>query len=98
MDESNVERDLGMVGKANFVTFYEQLSDFSQTDQEVAGVIAAKLGCTYENALTFRVQPSRKIIQVGHSKAALLNVSRSRVPNRIRQLAGEIAKSLEEGE
>lgn len=95
MDEANVEKNLGMVGKKNFVTFYEQLADLSQTDQVVAEAIAAKLGCTYKNALDLRVDPSRRIIRAGQSRAAMLNVSRSRVSNHIKQLAGEIAKSLE---
>ena len=95
MDEANVELNLGIVGKENFVTYYEQLADLSQTDQIVAEAIAAKLRRTYKNALDFQVDPSRRIIRAGQSRAAMLNISRSRVSNRIKQLAGEIAKSLE---
>ena len=98
MDKAEVERNLGMVGKANFVTFYEQLSDFSQTDQVVAEFIATKLERTYESTLTFRVRPSRKIIRAGASGTAMSIIICSGVPNRIKQLAEEMSKALKEGE
>ena len=96
MDESRVKSNVEMVGKETFVTFYEHLADLSQPEQVVAEFIASELGCTYDNALALRVKPARRIIEAGQSRAAMLNISRSRVSNRIKQLAGEIAKSLED--
>lgn len=96
MDETRVKNYVEMVGKETFVTFYEQLADFTQPEQVVAEFIASELGCTYDNALGFRVKPARRIIQAGQSRAAMLLISDSvRLPSHIVESAARIAKSLE---
>ena len=96
MDESRVKTYVDMVGKETFVTFYVQLSDLSQPEQVVAEFIASELGCTYDNALAFRVKPARRIIEAGQSRAAMLLVSDSnRLPRHIVESAARIAKWLE---
>ena len=95
MDEAKLEEYLRMVGKTNFVKYFEQLNDPTLTNQAVAEYIVDDSGCSSKSALGRRVGPARSIIRAGQSRAAMLNISRSRVSNRIKQLAGEIAKSLE---
>ena len=96
MDESRVKSNVEMVGKETFVTFYEHLADLSQPEQVVAEFIASELGCTYDNALGFRVKPARRIIEAGQSRAAMLLISDSaRLPRHIVESAAKIAKSLE---
>ena len=101
MDEAQLEGYLRTIGKECFVTFFAQLSDFSQTDQVVAEFIAGELSITYQrvvtsqSALTWRVKPARTIIRAGQSREAMLLISRSsRLPSHITQAAANIARSL----
>ena len=91
MDEAKVETYLGMIGKRTFMTYYELLADLALPDNEIADLIASDLDCTSDSAMTFRVNPARKLIRAGQAKTALLIVSRSRLPDDITQRASELA-------
>ena len=92
VDEAKLERYLELIGKETFVRFFEQLSDFSLSKQDVAQHIANELGCTYSAALTWRVSPARTIIRAGNSKAALLRISQSaRLPDYVTKAAAALA-------
>ena len=92
MDDAKVETYLGMVGKQTFVTYYELLADFDFLDDEVADLIASDLGCTFDNAMAWRVKPARKLIRAGKARTALLIASRStRLPDDTTRMASELA-------
>ncbi len=92
MDEAKVERYLGIIGKQTFVTYYELLADFNLPDNEIADVIASELNCTFDNAMSWRVEPARTLIRAGQARTALQMVSRStRLPDHITQRASELA-------
>ena len=92
MDEAKVETYLGMVGKQTFVTYYELLADFDFRDDELADLIASDLGCTFDDAMSWRVKPARKLIQAGRAKVALLIASRSpRLPGEVTRMASKLA-------
>ena len=95
MDEARVNRDLAIIGKQAFATYFELLADFDLPDSEVADVIASELGCTHENAVSWRVKPARTLIRAGQGKAALQIISRSnRLPGHVIQMASELAKGI----
>ena len=95
MDEAKINEDLGMIGKQAFVTHYTRLANFDLPNKEVADLIASDLHCTFVNAMSFRVRPSRALIQAGQGKTALLIISRStRLPRRVTQMAYELAMGL----
>lgn len=96
MNDAKLENYLKMTGKANFVNYFQHFADFSLSNQMVAQYISDDLPCTYKSALGRRVEPARMIIRAGQSKSALLHISRaSRLPERVKQAAREIADSLE---
>lgn len=92
MDEAKLERYLTAIGKQNFVTYYDLLADFDLPDNEVADLIASDLDSTFDNAMSWRVKPARRLIRAGQAKTTLLIVSRStRLPGHIKQRASELA-------
>ena len=96
MDEAKLEESLRMIGKANFVEYFEQLADVTLTNQAVAEHIVNDSGCAYKSALGRRVGPARSIIRAGQARDAMLLISGStRLAPRVVQRAAEIAKSLE---
>lgn len=96
MDEAKLEKDLQMIGKANFVKYFDQLNDFTLTNQAVAEYIVDDSSCTSKSALGRRVEPARRIIRAGQARAAMLSISRStRLSRHVVHQAAEIAKSLE---
>ena len=96
MDEAKLEEYLRMVGKANFVKYFEQLNDPTLTNQAVAEYIVDDSGCSSKSALGRRVGPARSIIRAGQSRAAMLLISDSnRLPRHIVESAARIAKWLE---
>ena len=93
MDEAKVNRDLALIGKQSFVNFFELLADFDLPDSEVADYIAGELGCTVENALSWRVKPARTLIRAGQAKTALLIISGSnRLPSHVTGRASDLAQ------
>jgi probable addiction module antidote protein len=95
MDEAKVNRDLAIIGKQAFVSYFELLADFNLPDNEIAEVIASDLGCTYDNAMSWRVKPARTLIRAGQAKTALLIISQSkRLPPNITQKALDLATAL----
>ena len=94
MDEAKVNRDLALIGKQSFVKFFELLADFDLPDSELADYIASELGCTVENAMSWRVKPARTLIRAGQGKTALLIISKSiRLPGHVTQRAFELANA-----
>ena len=92
MDEAKVNRDLALIGKQSFVNFFELLADFDLPDSEVADYIASELGCTVENALSWRVKPARTLIRAGQAKTALLIIGGSnRLPSHVTRRASDLA-------
>lgn len=95
VDDARANRDLSIIGKQTFVTYFEILVDFSIPDNEVADFIASELGCTPENALSWRVKPARNLIRAGQSKTGLQIISRSnRLPSHITHRASELAEAI----
>ena len=95
MDEAKVNRDLALIGKQSFVSFYELLADFDLPEGEVAEYIAGELGCTVENALSWRVKPARTLIRAGQGKTALQIISQSRrLPPDITRRASDLATTV----
>lgn len=96
MDEAKLEESLQRIGKANFVDYFEQLSDFTLTNRAVAEHIVTDSACTYKSALGQRVEHGRRIIRAGQARDAMLLISRStRLDPPVVHRAAEIAKSLE---
>ena len=92
MDEAKVNRHLGIIGKQTFVTYFELLADLELPDDEVADLIASELGCTFENAMSWRVKPARALVRAGQAKTALMIISRSnRLPRDVASMASELA-------
>ena len=95
MDEAKVNRDLAIIGKQTFVTYFELLSDAELPDNEVADLIASELGCTFENAMSWRVKPARTLIRAGQAYTALLIISRSnRLPSHITRRASDLGDGI----
>ena len=95
ISEARINRNLALIGKRAFVSHFESLANPELTDQEVAGIIADVLGCTYDNALTWRVRPARTLIRANQGKAALEIISRSRrLPEEVTRKASELADRL----
>ena len=95
MDEAKVNRDLALIGKQSFVNFFELLADFDLPDSEIADYIAGELGCTVENAMSWRVKPARTLIRAGQGKTALLIISQSnRLPRPVTQRAFDLATAI----
>ena len=97
VDDARVNRDLSIIGKQTFVTYFEVLVDFSIPDNEVADFIASELGCTPENAVSWRVKPARNLIRAGQAKTGLQIISQSnRLPSHITKRASELAETISE--
>ena len=95
MDEAKVNRNLTLIGKQSFVNYFDLLADFELTDSKVAEHIASELGCTFDNALSWRVKPARTLIRAGQGKTALLIISRSnRLPRDVTQRALDLAATM----
>ena len=95
MDEAKVNRDLALIGKQSFVSFFELLADFDLPEGEVAEYIAGELGCTVENALSWRVKPARTLIRAGQGKTALQIISQSRrLPSDVTRRAFDLAETM----
>ena len=95
MDDEKIERYLSIIGKQTFVTYYDLLADLDLTDKEVAKAIAKELDCTFNSALTWRVQPARTLIRSGQTQTALMIISRSnRLPAHITQQASNLATEV----
>ena len=92
MDVDKLESCLQMIGKRTFVKYYELFVDFSLSDQQIAETIARDLGCTYDNAMGWRVKPARTVIRAGQGRNALRIISGSnRLSPDITQKASELA-------
>ena len=97
MDGTKLAVYVDMIGKANFVNYFQQYADFSLSNQVVAQYISDDLPCTYKSALGRRVGPARTIIRAGRARDAMLLISRSQgLSGHVRQAAAEIAGSLSE--
>ena len=95
MDEQQVEENLRRIGKRCFVTFFGELSDFELSNEAVARHIAEDGNRDYSAALTWRVNPARRIIRASRAREALIICSKSRrLPADIRYKAAEYAESL----
>ena len=95
MDDQQVEEYLRRIGKRCFVTFFGELSDFELSNETVARYIAEDGNRDYSAALTWRVNPARRIIRGGKAREALIICSKSRgLPVGIRNKAAECAESL----
>ena len=95
MDDQQVEEYLRRIGKRCFVAFFRELSDFEQSNETVARYIAEDGSRDYSAALTWRVNPARRIIREGKAREALIICSKSRgLPVDIRNKAAECAVRL----
>ena len=95
MDEAKVNRDLAIIGKQTFVNYFEWLADFELPDKEIAEVIESDLGCTFDNAMSWRVKPARTLIKAGQGKTALLIISQSkRLPSHVTRKALDLANRI----
>ena len=97
MDDQQLEGLLQSIGKRCFVTFFGELCDLELLNETVARYIAEDSGVDYSAALTWRVNPARRIIAAGRAKDALINISESRgVRRHIRDKAAVLAEGLPE--
>lgn len=94
MNDQQLDRNLRSIGKECFVTFFGELCDLELTNEAVARYIAQDWGCDEGAALTWRVNPARKIVQAGRAADALDICARSRLPAHTRDRAAELAAHL----
>ena len=94
MNDQQLDRNLRSIGKECFVTFFGELCDLELTNEAVARYIAQDWGCDEGAALTWRVNPARKIIQAGRAEEALVICSKAKVPSHIKAKAFELANDL----
>ena len=95
MNDQQLNQHLKSIGKECFVTFFGELRDLELLNETVARYIAEDWGVDRYAALTWRVNPARKIIAAGRAKDALVSISKSRgVPPNIRDRAAVLADSL----
>ena len=77
------------------MAFFGELYDPELLNETVARYISEDLSCDYSAALTWRVNPARRIIAAGRAKEALIICSESRgLPRPIRDKAAELADGL----
>ena len=95
MNDQKLNRLLQSIGKRCFVTFFGELADPELLNETVARYMSEDLSCEYGAALTWRVNPARRIIAAGRAREALIICSESRgLPRRIRDKAAELADGL----
>ena len=95
MNDLELERRLQSIGKKCFVTFFGELCDFELWDETVARYISEDWGRDQQAALTWRVNPARKIIKSGRARDALTICSKSRrLSPDIRKKAATLADEL----
>ncbi len=94
MDDDELDRKLRSIGKECFVTFFGELCDFELSNEAVARYIAEDWGRDESAALTWRVNPSRNIINAGRAEDALIICSKSRLPTPIKEKAAALAARL----
>ena len=96
MNDDQLDRNLRSIGKKCFVTFFEEFCDCTLSNRDVASKIARDMDCDYGAALTWRVNPARKIIEARRAADALTICSESRLPAQIKDKATILAAQLRE--
>ena len=94
MNDQQLDRNLRSVGKACFVKWYSQFSDFRIKDSDLIGLMVKDEGYT-ESVCRTRVSKSRTIIREGRAKDALKLIMLSgRLSDNVGNEAGCIYKDL----
>ena len=96
MNDQQLDKNLGYIGKECFVTFFGELCDFELSNEAVARYIAEDWGRDESAALTWRVYPARNIIKAGRAEDALVICSKSRLPAPIKEKAAALAARVRE--
>ena len=95
MNDTQLDRTLRSVGKACFVKYFRLFADRSLSGEAVARLLVEKEGYMSVSARGFRVRGSRRIIEAGRARDALLIVRDSpRVPQHIKDKAARLATTV----
>lgn len=94
MNDQELNRMLGRIGKACFVTYFREFDNSSLPNKDVIEILMHDEGYT-KNSCQTRTSGARKIIEAGRAKDALMDISASSgVPPEIAAKAKRLAAGL----
>lgn len=99
MTEQQLNETLGKIGKEVFVEFfYGAFADLNLRNSDIAGSILAYQKAKAQKAPSYdaahtRVSKARSILKSGNGRVALLNCSRSNIPEELQHKAARLANA-----
>ena len=90
MDDEKLRRNLRSIGMECFVRYFDEFSDMSRSNMDVAEVLMRETDYTDKSCLS-RTSHARSIIRAGRARDALIVISES---DRVSHYAANRAKEL----